>query len=343
MSSRLLDFLPERWTAQHADLWRVALQRGRDPHDADGAFLVVDIGSRPAREGPASSCLTYELPEPLSLTDVSEARLWLRCSKASDRRAGRPCFLSFEMTRGPDAPVEWSRRLPVAQAGRWELHCLWIEDMPQTLRGAVATLRLRADLGPEPVALALSGLLAVRPQPIQDVDEALMARLSGDRPGIGSVVAQIELPEGAAPSTAPYILVSPLSIAPQGHRGGSGDVEDNLTEQGLPHLRPRPHTLELAFRIDVHAQNRQQKAKILDEVLADFARRPFLVVNHERLPLLPYSPGPEEAHHLAPPGRTPLFYRVQCEIECGTRTPPALIQSVALQPQEPPPRGGQPV
>jgi len=103
-----------------------------------------------------------------------------------------------------------------------------------------------------------------------------------------------------------------------GHRGAAGEVIDNYTTGGA-HVRPTPVELQLEYRIDVYAQDRGQKATLLDLIVVDLLSP--LVVGDVAYELVPFRPSQQEAADLIPPGRTPLFARVVVPVETGVRVP----------------------
>jgi hypothetical protein len=276
--------------------------------------IQADAGAAAA---PAPSAERHLAPK-LDLRDADELRLWLRSSRRGDGSAARPLYLALEATLDPPTAALWQRLLPVRRAGSWELHRLWLGDMPATLRRAVGVLRLRSLDGRLAFAAALDDLLAVRPEPIADVEAALLARLDGvysvDVNGVATAVpALLDVPESPGTRTEPYILVTPWSAVALGPRTGRTEVVDNFTPTG-GHVRPAPTWLALEYRIDVHALERAHKQAVLDGLLVDMLRP--LVVAGVPFELEPFDAG--TAASADAPGRTPLFYRTVVPAETGT-------------------------
>ncbi len=174
--------------------------------------------------------------------------------------------------------------------------------------------------------MAIGDAIGVLPQPVRDVREALVARLAGRTDVV------VEHPEDPGARTLPYILIIPWSVQNKGELGGSIEPIDNYgegyREDDLDHehpmpgayVRPTPSQLQLEYAIDVYTEEPHRKAQLFDDILQNFSRRPFLLVNGRRLPLLSFEPSPERMAEFATNGhRTPLFYQVTIPIETGDR------------------------
>jgi hypothetical protein len=280
-----------------------------------------------ARNGTAASPAPYarrRFTSPQDWREVEELRFWFRSSRGGDGSQGQPFYLAFEASSDPPATnVSWTRLLPVRRSDTWELHRFWIGDMPASLRAAVGILRL-VSLDPTVAFNAsIDDLIAVTPEPLQDVDAALLERLdkrfsinvSGNR---NKVPALIDVPEHPGSRTLPYILITPVAVQPGSDRGGSGEIIDNYTIDGS-FFRPTPLMLQIEYRIDVFAKQRSQKAALLEQILDDFGKRSFLEVSGELLELTPFVPSPESSARLIPVDRTPIFYRLNARMEIGAR------------------------
>jgi hypothetical protein len=143
----------------------------------------------------------------------------------------------------------------------WELHRLWLGDIPAGLRQAVGFLRFRSLEPAVAFTASIDDLIAA----------ALLARLDRRfRVPIGvtltDVPAIIDLPESPGERTPPYILIIPWSVQVIGQRGGSGEVIDNHTATGAI-VRPSPREMQLEYCVDVFAQVRSQKALLMEQRL----------------------------------------------------------------------------
>lgn len=350
MSGHAIPLDPSRWRTRDGDLWTLAELRSDGMPEDESRYLRATLKARPVGDERTGSCLRHPFmreeggtvrDERPDLRQAAELRLWLRANRVGGSLPLQPFYLQLEAARDAEVEAEWSRSLPVAQAGRWALHTLTLADMPEPLREALGELRITAQRGPNDLTIDVGDGYTARPEPLSDVDRALRARLTRERNG-EAVAVDFDVPETTVRPAPPMIWITPLSIADQGHRGASVDLVDNYVSAGgegggiLGHIRPRPHTVELGFRIDVYAANRESKVILLDQILADFAQRPYLIVNHERLMLVPFTPSAEESSSLAPPGRTPLFFKVLIEIESGPRRPPpGIVQKVKVETQAP--------
>jgi hypothetical protein len=180
--------------------------------------------------------------------------------------------------------------------------------------------------------LAIGDVLAVLPQPVQDVQEALGDRLTGFRLATRTVNVVVEHPEEPGARDSPYILMIPWSVQTKGELGGSIEPVDNYgeyyAEDDVDHehpipgacIRPPLSQLQLDYAIDVYTEGHLEKAQLFNDIIQSFSQRPFLLVNGQRLSLLPFEPPPERMAEFAAEGhRTPLFYQVTLPIETGDR------------------------
>lgn len=317
MTSVVLDRLEDAWQVDASELWSVSVKAAHSSPAAEGMGMGI-LAASGAEEDPAPSASRRFTP-PLDLRSYTELRFWLRSSRIGGGLTDRPFFLSFEATRDPPDPgTSWSRLLPIERRETWELHRLWLGDMPASLRQEVGSLSLRSLDPTVSFNAAFDSLIACTPEPLGDVDAALSERLH-DRFQIrtqdgsaASVPIVLDLPKNPGERELPFILVTPWSIELTEPSPG-GEVIDNFGPEGA-FVRSRPHTLHLAFRLEVFVQERSQKTLLLGSILSSFAARPYLMVNVERLPLRPFKPRTEQA---VPPGRTPLFYRLAVRLDVG--------------------------
>lgn len=310
MSSRLIDGFAAPWTSD-SPRWVVTSTTGasRFGRGARGMQVVAAVG--PA---PAPSAAAQQTPA-LDLRDDAELRLWLRSTLAGDGRPGRPVYLTLEADTDPASGAPWRRPLPVGRARTWELHRLWLGDMPTPIRSAVAVLRLR---GLDPTAAftaALSDLLAVTPRAIADTEQALLARLhdryrvpAAPGPGTTTLPAGFAGPGVAAPAP-PAIAITAWRVVPAARPEGPEAV-DNRTPTGAA-IRAASSVVGLEYRIDVIAADRGDTAHVLDAMVIDLLRP--LVVAGAPIAVEPFAGPPE------PSGRTPLFVRLSVPVETGGR------------------------
>jgi hypothetical protein len=322
MSSLMVDNLASPWEVDSTGLWALSITAASSRFGEDGLGMAI-VARSGASTDPAPFAQRRFEP-PLDLRGTEELRLWLRSSRPGDGGIGHPFYLAFEASSTTPAPtLSWVRLLPVKKRETWELHRLWLGDMPAGLRQAVGVLRLRSLDPTVAFTASIDDLLATTMEPLQDVDTALLARLdrqfqvsiegtSTDVPAI------VDLHENPGERTPPYILITPWSVQAVGERGGSGEIIDNHTTTGA-FVRPAPQEIQLEYRVDVFAQVRSHKTLVIEHILGDFGARLRLVVNGEPLEMTPFAPSPEQVAYHVPPGRTPLFYRVNVGMEVGVR------------------------
>jgi hypothetical protein len=320
MTSVVVDDLSTPWQSDGSGLWTLGTAAAGPEISAGGVAMRIDAAAGAASD-PAPSA-AREFPVPLDLRDVDELRLWLRSSRPATGAPDTPFYLALEATTAAGPQPLWRRLLPVARADAWELHCLWLGDMADELRQAVATLRLRS-LDPTVAFGARVGeLMATFPEPIGDLEDALAQRLDNAYSVLvegapASVPAIVDVPESPGTRTAPFVLITPWSVRPLEPRGGTSEVVDNFTPDGA-HTRPARRLLRLEYRIDAFVTARRQKSHLLERIVADLAAR-WLRVGGELLEPVAFEPSESELAGLVVPGRTPLFYRWLVPIEAGPR------------------------
>jgi hypothetical protein len=210
--------------------------------------------------------------------------------------------------------MSWVRFLPIPRPDVFALHRLWLADMPAPLHRAIGYLRLRSLDPTTAFEAAIDDIVAVRPEPVGDVEAALVARLEG-LGGLPTVL--VDVPENPGTQTPPFVLVTPWSLAPLDRVAAADEIVDNYTETGA-FVRPATASLQLEYRIDVFADDRASKAQFLDAIVASILSDARLVVANVPLSLVPFVP-PSEVAATIEPGRTPLFVRVTTQVETGPR------------------------
>lgn len=258
----------------------------------------------------------------LDLSQFQELRFWFSSNRIASGKSEHPFYLKVELLNSSGG-VMWERWLPIGQPNCWELQQLWLEDLDTTLRQSIATIRLRALAHDVAFTAQMGDLLGVTPQPVQDLENALLDRLELIKPKGGVFW---ELPESPPSKTLPCIVIIPWSVQPKGELGGSIDIVDNygwrrLDDQQVEgaYIRPIPKRLQLEYAIDVAASKRGEKAQLLDAILDDFTRTPYFIIDGYRISLIPFMPAPEQLAESMSPGRAPLFFQITVPIEAGKR------------------------
>lgn len=312
MSTSLVDELAVPWVAS-SPLWSVAADPSAAALGRDGVGMQIRAAAGELSD-PAPSAERGFTP-PLDLRGADELRLWLRCTRAADGGPTRPFYLALEATTDPPAAgTSWRRLLPVPQPEVFALHRLWLGDMPAALRQAVGILRLQSLDATTAFTAAVDDIVAVRPEPVGDVEAVLVARLEEV---VGAPAVLLDVPENPGTRTRPFVLVTPWSVVPLDRLAASDEVIDNYTDDGA-FVRPAPASLQLEYRIDVFADDRASKAQVLDAIIGSILADARLVVANVPLVLGPFVPSDETAATIEP-GRTPLFVRVTTEVETGPR------------------------
>jgi hypothetical protein len=319
----LIDSFTNPWSADASGLWAATSDAiaGRPGVSDDDVGMKIAASS-----GTAGSPLPFvhkTYSQPLDLSLWQELRFWFRSIRVGDTGPKSPFYLIFEAAGSTDPTTfSWSRLVAVTRSNTWELHRLWLGDMPAPLRQSVGSLRLRSLDVTLSFEGAMDALIAATPEPVQDVEAALIERLGKFELLIDAstvqVPALVDFPGESPSSDPPYVLITPWAIGPVTDAAGSGDVVDNFTTQGS-FLRPPVRRLFLDYRVEVFTAERAHKTALLDRILQDLGARPWLASGNELFAVEPLSVSPEELV-LTPPGRTPLFYRVTATMETGTRS-----------------------
>jgi hypothetical protein len=323
MSELAIGAVPGSWRADPSGLWTVAPDPAASHRPGAGTGVRIDAVAAPGA-GPVPY-VEHRLSAATDLRGYDELRVWVRSTRPATAGADEPFYLAIEADSDPaSASGIWRRLLPVDRRDTWQLHRLWLGDLPEPARRALAVLRIRSLDRGIAFRAAVDDLVAVRPQPISDTDAALMRRLDGTfsvTAKAGTVSAIVQVPEIAPTSTRPLILIVPWAVVPLGTRGSVADITDNHTPEGV-HVRPAPAHLQLDYALDALADDRTDKAELLDQILDTFVRDPILTV----------ADAPVEVTLLdAPPStgsygsssfdshRTPLYVRVVVTTETGDR------------------------
>jgi hypothetical protein len=311
VTSVTVDEMAVPWEAS-SGLWSLSAEPSADALGRGGNGMAIRSAAGAASD-PAPSAGRRFTP-PLDLRDAEELRLWLRSSRPGDGRPETPFYLAFEAaTDPPGAGAPWRRFLPVSQPDAWTLHRLWLGDMPAALREAVGFLRVQSLDATVAFDATLDDVVAVRPEPVADVQAALLARLED------AVAASVilDVPENPGTRTRPFVLITPWSVVPLERRTGADEITDNYTDAGA-FVRPAPASLQLEYRVDVFADDAAEKARLLEAIVGAFLSDARLVVANVPVSLLPFVPLDDEATAAAA-GRTPLYVRLTTDVETGPR------------------------
>jgi hypothetical protein len=271
-----------------------------------------------------------QFPTALDLRAYDELRFWFRSSRSGDGSPTRPFYLIFEADVTPPSGAPWSRLLAIHKPETWDLHRLWLADMPAAMRSAVGVMRLRS-LNPGIAFVAsIDSLIATTPDPIQDVEAALLGRLHNrfqvvTGGGPISVPALFDMPEIQQTPAMPFILITPWSLRRNPAEREGGELIDNFTAQGA-YVRPPAGRLRLQYSLDVFATERTQKASVFEQILHDLLADTHLIVNNERLEIGSFSPAAELATVLIATRRTPIF----CEVTVSVDVIPRQFQPWAV-------------
>jgi hypothetical protein len=314
------------WNPDPGGLWTLT-------STPDAGFIGVSgmrIVSSNGLAGDPAPFAQRQFPTALDFGAYDELRFWFRSGRSGDGSPARPFYLIFEADGSPSSGAPWSRLLAIHKPETWELHRLWLADMPAAMRSAVGVMRLRS-LNPEIAFVAsIDSLIAMTPDPIQDVEAALLGRWHNQfqvttNGGPTSVPALFDVPEIQQNPAMPFILISPWSLRRNPAEREGGELIDNFTAQGA-YVRPPPERLRLQYSLDVFATERTQKASVFEQIMHDLLVDTHLIVNNERLEIGSFAPAAELAAVLTAARRTPIF----CEVTVSMDVIPRQFQPWAV-------------
>jgi hypothetical protein len=314
------------WNPDPGGLWTLTSTPDAGYIGTSGMQIVSNSGLT----GDPTPFAQRQFPTAVDLSAYDELRFWFRSTRRGDGSPTQPFYLILEADVTPPSGVPWSRLLPVHKPQTWELHRLWLADMLAAMRSAVGVMRLRS-LNPEIAFVAsIDSLIATTPDPIQDVEAALLARwhnqfrvTTGD--GSTSVPALFDVPEIQQNPGLPYILITPWSLRPSPAEREGGELIDNFSAQGA-YVRPPPGRLHLQYSLDVFAAERAQKARLFEQILRDLLVETHVTVNNERLEIVSFAPAAELTAVPTAARRTPIF----CEVAASMDVIPRQFQPWAV-------------
>jgi hypothetical protein len=320
MAIKTIDPMTTAWTSNAPAAWSLAISAQAAAVGPDGLGMSIAAQPDPGLLSPPQAQRGFA--PTLDLTGFDEIRLWFRSDRVSDGSTANPFYVAFEAAPAEASPAQWSRFLPVSRSGAWELHRLWLGDMPPALTSAIGALRLRGLATTATFNAALDDIVAVSAQAVADVEAGWSARLDGALSVmVGGVAtpAPLYLEPPAAPPAAPYILLTAWAALALQDFDSSAQVTDNYTIAGA-YMRPAPATVRLDYRLQVVATDRGQRAALLGALIANLQASPFLLVADQKIAIEPFELSPQERASLIPPDTMPLFYRLLQTVEIGTRT-----------------------
>ena len=282
--------------------------------------------------------LDHVLRRSLPGTDLSsfeEIRLWLHSNRPANGSPERPFYLELRLASaamGLEHPDNlWYRYFPVFEVRAWESIRLSLVDLPPQIRGAVNLMQLRCIEATTPFSCNLDDVLAVRLEMITDVDAALLYRLDSQATLNGSPVpAVLHHPEASVTPSMPFIRVAHYEVVPANARQMAHQERADYTAIGF-RLRPPPAAYDLYYEVDVFADERAQKAHLMEFVLRALAPRSTLLANGSLLPIewVPVEAPDRIGGHRT--DRAPLHFRVSTRQEVGPPEPETVpYQSMAV-------------
>lgn len=230
------------------------------------ATLRADAGSDGhylERSGPATD-----------LTGVIDLLLWIRCDRLADGTADHPLFLQVKLGSAAvavDAPANsWLRLIPVTQVDVWQPVPISLGDLPDSVRGAVTTLRLTCLDAVTGWSADLDAVLAVRPEMLADADAALLARLDRRLELDGNPVPAYLVPLSAAAPQPPTFRISNYDVQPDRATSPVEGPRTDYTESGFV-IRPPATVYQIDYAVEALAGDRATAATMLAFALAELS------------------------------------------------------------------------
>ena len=269
-----------------------------------------------------SQALNHRLLRTLANLDwrtMDELRFWLRANRTADGSAAKPFYLELRLASGAMSLTNpnntWYRLLPIAQSGQWELIRLSLRDLPDAIRSAVNLLQVRCITALDFVC-HIDDLVVVREELLNDIDQALLARLHNRlRLGNDPVPAFIAHPNQTEPALPHIRLVQyGLQLVPDAQR--STQQKGDFTETGYSVL-PASVGYALFYEIEGRATTREVTSRLFEFILQAFSPQGSILSNNvmHRVEFINFAIqeelGPKRAEQLA------LRFKVYTRQEMG--------------------------
>lgn len=260
---------------------------------------------------------------PLDLRSFDELRLWLWADRPADGTPQRPFFLALRLGSAAlplgDAGNPWYRLLPVGESGVWEHVRVSLGDLPVAAREAVSQIELRCADGAG-FTCVLDDFLAVREQPLADVDGALLNRLHQQVAVGGTAVPATVLAAGTPAPDAPAIIVRHHGVEYADARTSATPVRGDYTLNRFL-LLPARIGYNLHYLVEVVGGSRAAEVSIIEFLLVALPPRGDLLVGGRPLPI-EWVPVPLYDADGAPLADRPrLYLRVLTSLAVGLARP----------------------
>ncbi|MFH0821388.1 MAG: hypothetical protein V2B18_01465 [Pseudomonadota bacterium] len=321
MSGKPLQLQAHRWNKVPSDKWTITASEGPDRRGDDDSWVTLEFTGDSQEE----SYIETKIEPVLETGDFEELRFWFMSNRPAGPSGNHPFYVKIGVAEtNASAPnFVWKRALPVTSPDRWELHRLKLRAQvhPRNALNKIALIRLCNCEPGRAFKAAMGGFVLTRPEPITDVETALLERLNNRFPvlvqGKPTRVPAVVGKTYQEPLTNPVvILITPWSVRFLGKPQGSVEVVDNYEDTGAC-VRPAPWEINLDYCIRVQAAERAHSTQILEQILFDLGSRPYLWVNGEALSVEPFHLSLDQCASLVPLGEQPLFYRVTSSMEAG--------------------------
>lgn len=309
------------------------------PDDTNSGEIVVAVDAAVFRFGDDEESLRVEVSDAaeghrieraladLDLSELDELRIAVRSNRRADGSAAAPFFFEIRLASAAmgfgDAGNTWSRFIPVEQADVWETVRLSIRELPAAVRSAVDAVRLVCIDDAEETVCHLDDAMAVREEPIADVEAALLQRLHEQFSVGGDAVAAVfyhtEDDKPPKAPNAPAIRLHQYAV----EKAGSRVIPTRRRDYSGNGFSLSPHTIafDLYYEVEVFAESRADKAQILDYLVTDITPYRPLVVNGLEHPLEWVQEDAERLPDGLHAGQAPLHFKVATRRSVGAPTP----------------------
>jgi hypothetical protein len=221
------------------------------------------------RDGPA-----------VDLRPFRDLLLWVRSDRLADGTPPRPLFAEIRLGSAAvpigDPGNGWRRLIPIEQLDVWQPVPLALDDLPDSVRQAVTTIRftcLDATVG---WRMDLDPILAVRPEVLADADAALLSRLHNKVTVNGALAPAVIVPVSGEVPQLPVLRISNYDVRPDRTTSPTTSMRTDYTETGFA-LRPPATVYQLDYAVEALASDRAGAARMLQFVLAELTPTAILL------------------------------------------------------------------
>lgn len=272
-------------------------------------------------------------PGGVGLAAFDQLRIVWRPSIMAGPSSGAPFWLQIRLGSAA-LPVgapgnDWHRVLPVVSAARWDCAVLSLGNLAPAVASAVTDILIICVDDRRAFTADIAAILAVRPALVEDVEDALTARLDQVLTlGGGLVPAEVQRAGFPPSATRPLIAILPYTLRHARERSSPGEAAADFVTDGYS-LRPPPVPWDLYFAIEALADTRADQATLIDFVIGALPPVGALLVAGQRVSIETIDE-PEPASGGFDIGRQLLHYRVRAWRDGGPARPVHPVDTVEV-------------